>query len=187
MSISFAKRPARGGRSMVRLRPIIEGLEGRVVLSTFQVTTTNDSVAVNTTTGIDATGQVSLRSAIMAANTDGGSNTINLPAGTYDLTLSGRDGDLAINGDLTIQGAGATTIINGEVLDRVFEIQGGNVTISGVTVTGGSASTGGGILNNGGNLTLSADVISGNEAVGFTGANGVAGTSGITLTFTHGE
>jgi hypothetical protein len=34
MAIFFAKRPARGGRPTVRRCPILEGLEGRVVLST---------------------------------------------------------------------------------------------------------------------------------------------------------
>jgi hypothetical protein len=37
MPIFFAKRPARGGRSTVRLRPILEGLERRVALSTVAV------------------------------------------------------------------------------------------------------------------------------------------------------
>jgi hypothetical protein len=37
MSILFAKRPARGGRSIVRLRPVVEGLERRVALSTVAV------------------------------------------------------------------------------------------------------------------------------------------------------
>ena len=69
----------------------------------------------------------------MAADAEGGSNTINLPAGNYDLTLSGKDGDLAINGNLTIQGAGAasSTSSTEKRLNRVFEIVGGNVTISG--------------------------------------------------------
>jgi hypothetical protein len=35
MSICFAKRPARAGRPVVRRCPTVEGLGGRVVLSTF--------------------------------------------------------------------------------------------------------------------------------------------------------
>jgi hypothetical protein len=54
MSVFFAKRPARGGRSMVRLRPIIEGLEGRVVLSTFRLNTGPDMVAANLKAGQDS-------------------------------------------------------------------------------------------------------------------------------------
>jgi hypothetical protein len=33
----IAKRPVRGGRSTMRLRPDVEGLEGRVALSTIAV------------------------------------------------------------------------------------------------------------------------------------------------------
>src|SRR5262249_50968155 len=40
-----------GGRSRARLCPHLERLEGRVVLSTFRVNTTVDSVAVNLKTG----------------------------------------------------------------------------------------------------------------------------------------
>ena len=43
-------------------------LETRVVLSTFMVNTTLDTDAVNLTTGKDASGHISLRSAIQAAN-----------------------------------------------------------------------------------------------------------------------
>ena len=161
------------------------------MLSTFTVTTPNDSVAVapaNPAEGpIDSNGQVSLRSAIQAADALGGTNTIILPnlpgntSTTYTLNLSDTVGDLAIKGNLTIQGAGASsTIINGAGKGRVFEIDGGTVTISGVTVTGGVAATGGGILNQGGNLTLSNDTITGNKAIGVKGANGVAGPAGAT-------
>ena len=55
-------RTARG------LRPRLEGLEARVVLSTFKVNTTLDTVAVSLKTGKDASGHISLRSAIMAAD-----------------------------------------------------------------------------------------------------------------------
>src|SRR4051794_12796471 len=69
--------------------PRLEPLETRVVLSTFRVNTTLDTVTVNLRTGRDATGHVALRSAIMAANAQGGSNTILLRNGTYKLTLAG--------------------------------------------------------------------------------------------------
>jgi hypothetical protein len=42
----------------------LDRLEARLVLSTFQVTTTLDTVAVNLHDGTDATGHISLRSAI---------------------------------------------------------------------------------------------------------------------------
>src|SRR5438046_4069720 len=57
-------------------------------------------------------GVCTLRAAIMEANFAGGSNTITLPAGTYQLTRPGYDddglvGDLDSKHDLTIQGAGS--------------------------------------------------------------------------------
>ena len=49
-------------------QPRFEGLEGRVLLATFKVNTTLDTQAVNLRNGKDATGHISLRSAIMAAD-----------------------------------------------------------------------------------------------------------------------
>jgi len=78
----------------------------------------------------------SLREAIIAANAGPGADIITLPAGTYTLTIAGANeddaatGDLDIKGDLMINGAtGATTIIDGGAIDRVFQV------IGAVTVT----------------------------------------------------
>jgi hypothetical protein len=90
---------------------MLEGLEGRVTPSTFQVNTFLDTVTVNLKTGRDAAGNISLRSAIMAADANPSSDTIVLPAGTYTLRLpaTGGDGnasgDLNISADLTIEGS----------------------------------------------------------------------------------
>jgi hypothetical protein len=73
------------------LRPGLEGLEGRVVLSTFNVNTTADTVAVNFKTGQDKNGQISLRSAIMAADAQVGTNQIILPAVPLFALLPTRD------------------------------------------------------------------------------------------------
>ena len=122
----------------------LERLEGRVVPSTFRVNTTLDAVAANLKTGQDAAGQVSLRSAIMAADARGGNNKIMLPAGTFTLTIAGAgedkdaSGDLDINANVTIKGQGAgNTIIDGNNLDRVIQVLGGRVSISGVTIQHG--------------------------------------------------
>ena len=147
------------------------------MMSTFQVNTTLDTVAVDLRTGKDATGHVSLRSAIMAANAHGGSNTIKLRSGTYTLTIAGANedasatGDLDIASNLTIKGSGsAGTIIDASNLDRVIEILHGKVNISGVTFQHGTASMGGGLLNLGGQVTLSSVVVTNNRAVGSDGA-----------------
>jgi hypothetical protein len=169
-------------RHKVRSSPRLEQLEQRVALSTFQVNTTLDTVAVDLHTGRDASGHVSLRSAIMAANAQGGSNTINLPSATdrYKLTIAGgyedagATGDLDITSNLTINGAGASsTVIDGNNLDRVFHVLGGaKVNISGVTIENGRANEGGGLLNAGGQVKLSSVVVTGNLAIGARGARG---------------
>ena len=147
-------------------RPRLEPLEGRIVLSTFQVNTTLDTVAVDLRTGKDATGHISLRSAIMAADAKGGSNTISLKSGTYTLTIAGANedasatGDLDITSNLTIKGAGSSsTIIDGNSLDRVIEVLHGKVNISGVTIENGVANDGAGLMNLGGQVTLSSVVV----------------------------
>ncbi|MDH3553881.1 MAG: CSLREA domain-containing protein, partial [Gammaproteobacteria bacterium] len=114
----------------------------------------------------------SLREAIIAANTAGGSDTISVPAGNYLLTRIGND-DTAINGDLditdtlTLNGAGAgSTIIDGNSIDRVFHVLvGTTVTISDVTIRDGDAGgvDGGGIWNES-NVTLSNVTMSNNSA-----------------------
>jgi hypothetical protein len=179
---------ANGSRSPAgkrRASPHVELLEGRIVMSTFKVNTTLDSDAVNFRNGKDATGHISLRSAIMAADAHKGSNIIRLGQGNYKLTIAGIDenasatGDLDIKGNLTIQGAGASrTIIDANFIDRVFEILGGKVTISGVSIEDGSAPAGGGILNDGGQVTLSSDSLVDNRALGISGENGVTGAAG---------
>jgi hypothetical protein len=148
-------RPAAGQRLQVR------PLEDRLTPSTFTVNTFADTTAVNLTTGKDATGHVSLRSAIQAADHLGGTNVIDLPAGTYNLTIAptGTDdassGDLNITCNLTINGAGdiagsPTTTIDGGALDRVFQVAANEtVRIAGVIIQNGKTSQGGGISNAG--------------------------------------
>ena len=109
--LSFRKRNDRA--RVRRLRPGLEGLEGRVTPSTFHVNTLLDTVAVNLKTGTDASGHVSLRSAIMAADANRGSNKIILPAGDFTLTIlaasgdGNASGDLNIDANVSIQGRGA--------------------------------------------------------------------------------
>ena len=58
-------------------------LETRLVLSTFKVNTTFDTVAVNLKTGKDASGHIPFRSAIQAANARPNADTILVPKGTF--------------------------------------------------------------------------------------------------------
>jgi hypothetical protein len=86
MSI-LSKRRSGNRQLTTRTRPHLEALEARVVLTTFHVNTTLDTFAVNLKTGKDSSGHISLLSAIMAADARGGSNTIDVPAGTFTLTI----------------------------------------------------------------------------------------------------
>jgi hypothetical protein len=98
-----------------------------------------------------------------------------LPAGTYTLTIAGKGetasatGDLNVNVDMTITGAGpSNTIIDGGAIDRVLLIRNGvTLTLSGVTIRNGNpgaTADGGGIWSNGGRLVFGNAVLSGNSA-----------------------
>jgi hypothetical protein len=180
-------RRQEAGRTKARLRPRLEWLEARLAPATFVVNTTLDTVATNFQNGKDATGHISLRSAIMAADSKGGTNSITLPAGTFKLTIAGADedksatGDLDISDNLTIKGNGsANTIIDGNNLDRVIEVLSGNVTISNLTIQHGRTGDrgGGGILHAAGTLTLSSVVIANNVSQGANPTQVPAGAAG---------
>ena len=131
-----------------RCRPRYEVLEDRIDPATFQVA--------------DVTG---LQTAIAAVNNNPTEQaTIKLAPGTYDLTS-----ELQIENasDLTIKGAGQDKVIieDSAHAARIFDIDGGDVTIAGVTISGGrSRFDGGGIYNNGGTLTVRSSTLSGNTA-----------------------
>ena len=79
MSVSTT-RPKIGKRHARRFRPGVQGLEDRALLSTFRVNTTLDTVAVDLKKGKDATGHISLRSAIQAADARGAPTPSSCPA-----------------------------------------------------------------------------------------------------------
>lgn len=66
-------RQTRGNRRPAQQRAVlnIEQLEDRVVPATFLVNIDQDTVVTNLSTGQDINGNISLRSAIMAANAQG--------------------------------------------------------------------------------------------------------------------
>ena len=146
----------------------------------------------------------SLREAVVAANATGGDDTIQLPAGLYQLTLdthlaADHFGSLEIereSGTTTILGAGRdTTIIDATTLrtlglsnpDRVFTVgYHAGLALVGVTVTGGYTENatsahrdGGGIWNWNGYLWVTDCLIEGNVA-GENGG-GIANTYGPAL------
>jgi hypothetical protein len=136
--------------------------------ATFNVNTFSDTHAVNPAagTGLDGSGKISLRSALEVVQSVGGTQTINLPAGTYNLSLGS-----ILFGDVptvvTIAGAGAaTTIVNMTTTaqDRIFLVGSTGLqtdvhtSINDVQFTGGKLTSddygGGAIIAGGPNNSL---------------------------------
>jgi hypothetical protein len=150
----------------------------------FNVDDTADLVDANLADGVCSTavGTCTLRAAVQQANalTGAGTDTINVPAGTYRLTLAGTGEDAAAQGDLDITdvvdifGAGPElTTIDGGGLDRVFHVHApAAASISGVRIQGGAAVgaaspdfMGGGIfLASGSSLDLADCALAGNSS-----------------------
>ncbi|MGZ5335025.1 MAG: choice-of-anchor Q domain-containing protein [Solirubrobacterales bacterium] len=148
---------------------------GSAQANTIDVTTTADEFSLNN-------GQCALREAIYAANNDGaapasgctpasGADIINLPAGTYRLTIpgagenAGATGDLDVTDFATITGSGVKpVIVDGGGIDRVLHTSStGQTRLVGLTITGGlSPQNGGGIFNDG-TLVLDRVTVVGNQ------------------------
>ncbi len=180
--------------------------------NTYTVTTTTDfpisgaGISVNSATGVISggagNGQITLRSAIAAANSVAGPHTINVPSGTFTLTIAGTGeglspaminiGDLDVTANnVTIHGAGMnSTIINQTSgIDRVFDVNVNfipdfNFTIDNLTISGGREQTGnggGGMFtgssNNLGTITITNIKFDNNQAFQATGflGNGFGG------------
>ena len=172
---------------------------------TLIVDTTSDA---NLTACTAAANDCSLRGAINAANSAGGSNII-----AFDGTVFFFGGSITLGSDLpnitstlTIAGPGATLVnVNGNS-HRLFYINSGaNLSLNGLTLSNGSANDGGAIYNagtltltdstlsnnaassggaiyNAGRLTVTDSTVSSNSASGNGG--GIFGASSYTLTIT---
>jgi hypothetical protein len=118
--------------------------------TTLTVTTTSDTSPASgpcvsgTTT---PPSPLSLRDAVCVANNLGGTVTISVPSGTYDLSHGELDAGINSGQNVTISGAGAaSTTIDAQGASRVLNLDEnlvGGITaeVSGVTITGGSDST----------------------------------------------
>src|SRR4051812_32604953 len=145
-------------------------------------------------------GGCTLRAAVQEANAAGAASTIVIPAGRFRLTIAAvpaagsasdsdaGNGDLDLNGEVTLRGAGADrTIVDGGGVDRVFETDGrASARLSDMTITGGDSTAGGsqeidlggGILNKG-KITLDRVAIVGNLADGGGGMFSIPGTDPV--------
>jgi CSLREA domain-containing protein len=169
--------PART-RSITVLSCVVLGSLGAAAAASaasFLVTRTDDP-----TPGACVVGDCSLREAVVAANASPGS-VITIPAGTYTLTIPGNDdastnpriGDVDILAAMTLNGAGSSVTIVQSVgstpgggNDRIFDVSGDPVRISGMTIRNGYLdpavhSSTGGCIRNGGVLTLDFVVVTG--------------------------
>ncbi len=150
-------RPRRGPArpSRRRFAPRLDALETRTLLSTWLVNSAGDS------------GTGSLRWAIGQA---GSGDTIDFAPQLNGQTIALTGGVLDINQNITIDGPGARKLaVSGSGRSGVFGVSSGaSVTISGLTITDGSASEGGGIFN-AGTLTLVNANVTGNLAGGGSG------------------
>lgn len=159
----------RAGRIVALLLLVAAGLTvvpaQRADAATFDVTRFDDPVPDGCSSGVDC----SLREAVIAANANGGPDVIDLPNGTYSLTITGSlenssaTGDLDITDDLTINGSDPGTWVSAFGLaadpDRVFHsMNGAAVELVDLQVQDGQAPPaepyGGGILQENGSLTL---------------------------------
>jgi uncharacterized repeat protein (TIGR01451 family) len=185
-----------------RIKPRLDYLEDRTLLTTYTPTLFTD--------GVSASGVNTLRDAIIAANNDPGTttDTIQLSAGTYTLSIANTSGheNAAKQGDLNITNTSHTLIIQGATdpitgkptsiidqtaADRVFQIvnpgttvifknlviEGGNTQDNGTAgaAAGSTIAEGGGLLNNGGNVTMTNVTIKADFALGGAGQSAQGG------------
>src|SRR5262249_13045263 len=157
------KQEPDAARGRLRLRPSLVPLEGRTLLSTFTVTSMEDSAPANDPTPgtlrwavqqADANNQTD---AIVFSSLFNSPQTIMLASGTLQLTDAAKT---------TFAGPGANllTVSGSAGLGGAdFEVTKGAVAaLSGLTITGGSGNdAGGGVFNDGGQLTRAVEQIGG--------------------------
>jgi CSLREA domain-containing protein len=155
----------------------------------FGIQVTNTTTTDNTTSPVSG----SLRQAIINANATPGNDQISFNltgSSSYTITLagalptildatataSGTGGTGTTVGTVTINGLGATVLNisgNNGVSSRNFSIfniaSGGNLSISGVTVSGAKTNSDGGAFRNQGILSVNNSTISGNDGGAFGG------------------
>ncbi len=182
-----ASNKARNGRERSALKPrrlLTETLEERQLLAvdvlgaSSAVLATYDSAnVVNITASnysIDA-----IKAAIEAAAATPEDDIIRIPAGKLDFASAADtieiDYDAQAFGTITIEAVGGDATLDAKGYGRVFTIKNGDVTLTSINITGGSADFGGAIAN-GGTLTLKDVELTNNVA---TNAGGAVANKGV--------
>ncbi|MCH7484349.1 MAG: hypothetical protein IIA90_04285, partial [Chloroflexi bacterium] len=165
---------------------------------TFVVDSTLDEVDATIGDGLcvsTPSGKCTLRAAIQETNALAGMEIVDVPVGTYTLTIGGASedaaatGDLDITDDVKIDGASGIAVIDAAGLDRVFDIDPGgtgiDVEIYDLRIANGltpASQNGGGVLS-GSSATTSLHIertfFDDNTAVDFGG--GLFNSSDLTL------
>ena len=159
----------------------------------YVVNSTADTVAVD--------GYVTLREAILAANSNttvgdahaGSSSTTDVIVFSSSLngqTINLTAGELPISDNLTIIGPGANQLtINAGGLSRIFDVTASKtVTISGLTLEGGATANGGGaIYNSSGTVSLSGLTITASSAASGGGVSSVGGVLTLSNSTIYGN
>ena len=174
-------------------------------VATYTVTTTSDTADTHPGDGIcaDSANQCSIRAAIEEANADGVTANINVPAGSYALTMgaltpsdpggiqligagagttviAATPGDDTMDVVQTADGSGSFVQVTNLTLQgnghSVMDIKDGNDTaiLSGSTVIGGTAGSGGGVFNEG-QLWATDTAFTSDTATGDNGTSDVGG------------
>ena len=171
-------------RSMRSAKPDFSQLETRQMLTTFIV----DTIVDNPVTGA-TDGQVSLREAIVASNTNaaagdaaagnGDGDIIRFSPSLAGLTIQLTGSELEISNDLRIQGGSNNVTIDAQSQSRIFNIDSSElVTIGGISLTGGLADEGGAIFTAGSGATVLNEVTLSNNTANGDGGGAVYVESG---------
>jgi hypothetical protein len=152
-------------------------LEGRVVPATIRVTSLLDSGAGTLRAAIEKADRAPNHDTIRFAHSLTGTITLTsaLPALSTDIVISGPGPSM-----LTVVRSGAA----GTPAFDIFSIsKGAKVTISGLTITGGSAIDGGGIENSGTlsvvDATISGNSVTGSAPIGYNSGGGGIENTGV--------
>jgi hypothetical protein len=160
-------------------------LSTQMLVATFQVSSQIDAHDANPGDGVcaAANGQCTLRAAIEEANASSGKHKVNVPAGTYLLTL----GQLEVTDDIIIMGARqGSTVIDAQKNSRVLLIDSSRrrgrervrAELHFLTIRSGYSFDAAGVFNAGGRVLLQHSRVVGNvadnEAAGIANAyNGI--------------